>query len=137
MLIDGALRREEMGTQSVPVLITDLTEAEADLLLAVFDPIAAMAETDKKQLESLLNDINASDEALSAMISEFAISEGIIPEEDNDEDVELRQIGIKAPPVMTWVLCGIPTVRFGEISEHVEAMALVEGILLETLSNGK
>lgn len=35
------------------------------------------------------------------------------------------------PPPMTWVLIGVPTVRFGEISAAVEGIAAQEGILSE------
>jgi len=135
MLIDGAARKQIMGNQVVPVLITDLSEEEADLLLVVHDPIGAMAVTDAKQLEELLRDVSTSDEDLSQMISEMAEAAGIIPEDD--EEVELKQLSTKPPPVMSWVLVGIPTVRFGEIAQQVEEMASVDGILLETISNGK
>jgi len=86
MLIDGALRRETMGTQPVPVLITDLTEAEADLLLAVFDPIAAMAGADKKLLEQLLDEIQTSDDGLADLLTQLAEDNDIIPiDEDPTE----------------------------------------------------
>src|SRR5262245_45503012 len=57
MLIDGELRRNEMGTTEVPCLITDLSDDEADKLLLVFDPLAAMAEQDAQKLDSLLRDV--------------------------------------------------------------------------------
>jgi ParB-like chromosome segregation protein Spo0J len=40
-LIDGHLRRTVTPNQEVPVLILDLTEAEADKLLLTLDPLAA------------------------------------------------------------------------------------------------
>src|SRR5262245_1231686 len=43
--IDGHLRLEEMDTAEVPVLVTDLTEAESKTVLATFDPIGALATT--------------------------------------------------------------------------------------------
>jgi len=43
-IIDGHLRAETLPDMKVPVLVTDLTEAEADKLLATLDPMAAMAE---------------------------------------------------------------------------------------------
>jgi len=50
-LIDGHLRTEMIGTdQEVPVLITDLTEAEAREQITVHDPISAMAGQDAEQL---------------------------------------------------------------------------------------
>lgn len=43
VLIDGHLRAETLPDQEIPVLVLDVTEAEADKLLAKFDPLAAMA----------------------------------------------------------------------------------------------
>src|SRR5580692_9127906 len=46
MTIDGHLRAETMGNELIPVLILDVTEAEANKLLATYDPISSMAEAD-------------------------------------------------------------------------------------------
>ena len=55
-LIDGHLRREVLGnsTESVPVLIVDLNDEEADKLLLTLDPLAMMAHTDQDVLLNLL-----------------------------------------------------------------------------------
>ena len=45
-LIDGHLRASTTPDTEVPVLILDVTEAEANKLLASLDPMAAMAESD-------------------------------------------------------------------------------------------
>src|ERR1700675_312280 len=45
-LIDGHLRAETTPDSIVPVLVLDVTEAEADKLLLTLDPLAAMAEGD-------------------------------------------------------------------------------------------
>jgi hypothetical protein len=62
MLIDGHMRAEEHGNEALPVLVTDLTEDEADVLLASFDPLAAMAGANQEKLDALL--ANASSDAL-------------------------------------------------------------------------
>ena len=59
-LIDGHLRASLDGNQIVPVLVTDLNEVEADQLIATLDPIAAMAESDDKVLQELLDDLKHS-----------------------------------------------------------------------------
>src|SRR5271170_4447345 len=51
MLIDGHMRAEEHGGEALPVLVTDLTEEEADVLLASFDPLAAMAGANQQKLD--------------------------------------------------------------------------------------
>ena len=43
-LIDGHLRRDVTPDMEVPVLILDVTEAEADKLLVTLDPLACLAE---------------------------------------------------------------------------------------------
>jgi len=68
-VIDGHLRHELLGGQLAPVLITDLTQEEADLLLAVYDPITGMAETDKDVFAELLNSINEDNLLVSDLLA--------------------------------------------------------------------
>ena len=68
MLIDGHLRTETAADSDVPVLVLDVTEAEADKLLATMDPLAAMAEKDAEQLASLLGELNAQGDALASLV---------------------------------------------------------------------
>lgn len=70
MLIDGHLRKDEYKKQSLPVLVTDLSEAEADLLLATFDPIGALATTDDEALELLLSEVNATFDDLGDLLAD-------------------------------------------------------------------
>lgn len=53
-LIDGHLRAAATPNAEVPVLIVDLDDREAALLLAVHDPLTAMAETDEALLKSIV-----------------------------------------------------------------------------------
>ena len=69
MLIDGHLRAETLADAKVPVLVLDVTEAEADKLLATIDPLAAMAETDGAKFDELLRTVNTSSEALQQMLA--------------------------------------------------------------------
>lgn len=52
---------------------------------------------------------------------------------DDDASGSLREVTVQTPPKMAWVLIGIPTVRFGEISAHVETIAKVDGVRMETV----
>lgn len=56
-IIDGHLRSDMAGDQLLPVLVVDLDDAEAAKVLATFDPISAMADTDFVMLEALFRDI--------------------------------------------------------------------------------
>jgi len=77
MLVDGHLRAETTPDQKVPVLILDLTEEEADKVLATLDPLAAMAEANKQALGELLASIEAESEGVEKMLAELAAGEGI------------------------------------------------------------
>jgi len=68
MLFDGHARTENNPDQVWPVLVTDLTTDEARLMLAVIDPLAAMAGADDQRLEELLASIETENEALQAML---------------------------------------------------------------------
>jgi ParB-like chromosome segregation protein Spo0J len=63
-LVDGHLRAETAADEEVPVLILDLTEEEADKLLALLDPLAALAETDRDALADLVERIETDSQAL-------------------------------------------------------------------------
>ena len=54
-LLDGHLRADVAAGAEVPVLVTDLDEAEARTVLATYDPLGAMAETDGATLSALLS----------------------------------------------------------------------------------
>jgi hypothetical protein len=76
-LVDGHLRKELDPEQVVPVLVLDLTEAEAKKLLTVFDPLAAMAEANEQALGELLAEIQTESEGLQAMLEGLAAENGI------------------------------------------------------------
>ena len=77
MLIDGHLRAETTPNAEVPVLVLDLDEAEAKKLLAVLDPLAAMATADPEALERLLAEVRTDSAALGAMLRELGQRAGI------------------------------------------------------------
>lgn len=132
-LIDGHLRASISGDQPVPVLVLDVTEAEAAKLLATFDPVSAMAEADTAKLDQLLRDVQTGSEDVAGLLALLAEEHGIVPE--GDEETELKEIKVMPPPKMTWVLLGLPTVRFGEINATIEKLASVPDIICETTSN--
>lgn len=51
------------------------------------------------------------------------------------ETVSMAGVATQTPPKFTWVLIGLPTVRFGEIAERIEGLAGIKDIFLETTSN--
>ena len=79
MLIDGHLRAETTPDQDVPVLVLDVSEAEAAKLLATLDPLAALAGTDSAKLDALLREVETGSEALQQMLDQMAQDAGIVP----------------------------------------------------------
>lgn len=77
MLIDGHLRAETVADAKVPVLILDVTEAEADKILATLDPLAAMADSDAAKLDELLRNVDTGSEALQQLIASTASEAGL------------------------------------------------------------
>lgn len=71
MLIDGHLRTETLGKEKIPVLVLDVTEEEADKLLLTLDPLASMAGTNAKALESLLDNVKTENFAVSSMLAQL------------------------------------------------------------------
>ncbi len=87
-VVDGHLRIEEAishGEPTVPVTYVDLTEEEERLVLAVFDPISAMATYDSEALAALLTDLSANDRGLDALLADLAGSEPRVGMTDPDD----------------------------------------------------
>ena len=68
MLIDGHLRAETTPNQDVPVLVLDVTEAEADKILLTLDPLVGLATVDKEDLRSLMDSVKFSSDELAAAL---------------------------------------------------------------------
>jgi len=83
-IIDGHLRAETTPDATVPVLVVDLDDAETALVLATFDPLAAMAEASAEHLEALLHEVNTTDAAIQAMLADAAKGLGIVPNDKDD-----------------------------------------------------
>lgn len=91
MLIDGHMRAETTNDQEIPVLILDVDEAESDKLLATFDPIAAMAESDPQALDALLRNVNTGSEALQKMLADLAEGAGLYLDEKEVVEDEIPE----------------------------------------------
>jgi hypothetical protein len=70
-LIDGHLRKQDYDLDW-PTLVLDVTDAEADLLLATHDPLAALARYEKPKLQALLQEVRARSPAVVAMLKDLA-----------------------------------------------------------------
>src|ERR1700687_5432546 len=68
-LIDGHLRCETTPDLVVPVLVLDVSEDEADKLLATLDPLASLAEANREALTSLLATVDTDSEAVRELLA--------------------------------------------------------------------
>jgi len=81
---DGHLRRDLRPDEEWTILITDLTDEEADYALSTFDPIAAMADADAAALDALLQSVNSGEEAVQQILADLAQSVGLYEEVDQN-----------------------------------------------------
>jgi len=77
ILIDGHLRASISPKEQVPVLILDVSEAEADKILASADPIAGMAETDFESFKSLTGAMEFKVPDFGKMIAGLAMEDSL------------------------------------------------------------
>jgi hypothetical protein len=81
-LIDGHARvtvADRNGETEIPAVWVDLSEEEEALILATLDPLAAMAATDREQLDALLHEVSTGDAAVQAMLDQLAAQAGLVP----------------------------------------------------------
>jgi DNA modification methylase len=82
IIIDGHMRRNIDPQAEIPVLITDLSQEEADVVLATYDPLAAMAETNRDKLRELLQRAGARSEDMRAALARIGEAMGAAMEDE-------------------------------------------------------
>ena len=105
-LIDGHLRAELTPDQKLPVLVLDVTQAEADKLLATFDPVGKMAEADPEALGKLLAEIDTESEALRVMLDALAAEAGTGPLPESADGKEVDESIANGVKMQTCPKCG-------------------------------
>ena len=95
VLIDGHLRRDTLPDEQIPVLVTDLTEEEADKVLATYDPIAAMAGRDAEALAALLANVTTDDDGLRRLLEDLGKVGRGVGASDPDGDAQPIETDIK------------------------------------------
>ena len=90
-LIDGHLRLElavKRKEKTLPVSVVDLSPEEEAMILATFDPIAAMAEADRQMLAGLMQFIETEDEAIRDLLRNTAAEPApfVLPDEEPEYD---------------------------------------------------
>jgi hypothetical protein len=107
-LIDGHLRAETTPDVEVPVLVLDVDENEAAKLLAIHDPLAAMAGTNEEVLSDLLAHVQTENQAVQTLLDQLleggtgltnGTATGQRPEESAEGGAGLAS-GTPAPPLV-------------------------------------
>lgn len=108
MLVDGHLRTDVAVDAKIPVLVLDVTEEEADKLLATMDPLAEMAEMNKEALGDLIGNVESTNAAVADMLESLAKASGMFERElvDDDtkggnrpEDEDSEEVDVEPPAV--------------------------------------
>jgi len=92
-LIDGHCRADITEDEEVPVLVTDLDEVESRKLLAVLDPLSAMAGANNEKLRELLEGIDTDNVDLQELLDELTESslsdeeQSIIPTDEQTKEM--------------------------------------------------
>jgi hypothetical protein len=142
MLIDGHLRAEITPDAIVPVLVTDLTEAEADEVLATLDPLAALAEPDVDQLVKLLGGIEEPDESIQALLEDIGDSYGfnattLLEQETQaayqEQDERLQQYAGSVDESLKALVLYFDPGRYDQVMEM--ALTIGEAKSLDTLAD--
>jgi len=122
----------EHGEALVPVDYVELTEEEERLVLATYDPISAMAETDRAMLEDLLKDVGEQDSALQDMFNDMLDGDVVggveledgLTDPDDTPDVEEDAIS-KTGDV--WVM-GLHRLMCGDSTNADDVARLMGGV---------
>ncbi|MBI1213581.1 MAG: hypothetical protein GC190_19155 [Alphaproteobacteria bacterium] len=96
-LINGHLRQDLDPQQFWTVLITDLSDAEVDMVLATHDPLASLAVTDDNALSDLLKELAVEDNAeIRHLLA--ALQDDLVKEEKRGVDQDVEVSGMELAP---------------------------------------
>ncbi len=96
-LLDGHLRKDLVGDDELPILIVDLNDAEADQMLATFDPLSGLALVDNDKLGDLLKGITLDENAeIRRMLADM--HEDLVKEVEKDTEVKFEVEGMELQP---------------------------------------
>ncbi len=89
-LLDGHLRAAQNPSSTVPVLVLDLDDAEAEKLLLTHDPLGALAGVDDGRLVALLGRVETEAEPLRELFGQLSrqISDETLIPEPPDIDIK-------------------------------------------------
>lgn len=104
-LIDGHARATIAGDEKVPVLVLDVSEHEAQKLLATFDPLGAMAGVDEQKRLDLYCQFSDSDNETLRKLAENTGS--VSPEFEPGNSDDQGQLDELLPKIAQCSQCGV------------------------------
>ncbi len=124
VLLDGHLRADLTPDATVPVLVTDLNDDEADTVLATLDPLAAMAEPDTERLKALVDGLAAkANEAMTDLLDQM---HGLTKDERPDEQPLTEEPEPRAQRGQVWQL-GRHRLMCGDSTSAEDVARLLDG----------
>ncbi|MCC6360656.1 MAG: ParB N-terminal domain-containing protein [Phycisphaerales bacterium] len=117
---------KKLGMQAVPVHVAgDLAPERVRALRIADNRTHELSEWDDDLLAKELREL---DRPLVIGFDDDELAKLL-----DDDEPAVRQLDVsRKPPAMTWVLIGLPTVRFGEVAAHLDHVAHVDGVTFET-----
>jgi ParB-like chromosome segregation protein Spo0J len=95
-LLDGHMRKDLSANDDIPVLVVDLSDDEADKVLATYDPLAGLALVDDAKLGDLLSGITLDENAdIKRMLTDLMSK---LEKEEDDEPDEREVVGMALQP---------------------------------------
>jgi hypothetical protein len=130
-IVDGHLRAETTPDTDVPVLVVDLTDAEAAKVLATFNPLAGMAETDPVQIEALLREVDTESEALAKLLADLhqeAVDQRLADLESGDAADDDEEPDDGTPPEFVAFRCPVTVAQEQVIRKAIRAAKAKFGV---------
>jgi hypothetical protein len=124
-LIDGHLRREEVGDAEIEVEVLDVTDAEARALLLSLDPLTELADKDAALLDELRSVVERDSAAVAALWAAIDASAGQVRQALDHAAHGAEPCGATALPVTYCIVI--------ECRDEAEQRALLERFQAEGL----
>lgn len=136
--VTEAAKLENLKELDVRVIPEDWPPEKVLAYLVADNEHSRKSDKDEAQMASILQEVrdfdrtllqatSYTDDEFYALLDEVGTGEG---------DTQLREVEVKPPPDMAWVLIGMPLVQFGTISQTIEQIAqLPDTAVVTTVNN--
>lgn len=123
----AALRR--MGKSHVAANIREMSLEEATALAIADNHTSDLSDWNRDVLAGQLDALPSFDDPFMRGMMET------LKQNLEQPETKFKELQVKAPPKMAWVLIGIPLTRFGEINQDIERIATIPDAIVEMTSN--